>query len=816
MSYNYDAEPGSWAAAPEVPISSRPNVQSNSQTPHPTFPERNLPNPAPHYGTPFAPDGHPFSMERPPQTMFFPPVFASSGPSASYQSQSGYIHGPINTHFSPSPVVGFPAERRWQPSNPYIGQYFPNSGLIPAFNQTSARTNMPKNSNKRAAHCIDNSSPSLTPENRKRSRLQRECYDVSKPQPLQLGSTISNRSGSASHKESSPNNSIYGGIGLTMPSRISISPIPTSLRAISFQYHPIQANEFRLIRLLPSTISMIKCEIIHSSLDAVPRYTAVSYTWGDVDPNMKIQVNGYQIYITPNLYDALKRLRKQNEPVLLWADALCINQQNKEELSKQVALMTAIYGRAESVAAWLGPESDSSALAFQLIQELYHNQGSASNIIAAWQWRAHFTAVVSLFEREFWNRLWIVQEIINAQTVIVYCGDLSAPWEVFQQVSAIFGRHELDIRHRFPQGVTKSSRLGLPYAETMCRKGPASLDILHQPADKGFEALLKVLRVCRTKLAAEPRDKVFGILGILSEDVRGELSPNYNASIREVYTNVVDVLLHTTRRVDIICDAIYYPVHTSTVKLPTWVPDWSLIPPTAALGFSYDFSAASDEETIFELIDLQRTKLKVAAIYIDVLKVRGNALGTLCVLDDYLMAFLQWQAKPFVKLIADETDSEVQKQKDEAFCRTLAMNKVSRTPGTSTWMETCYYVFTSLIRERLPSIILNDRLKAYTNPIEGIPPEDRRNILHDNCASKMQGRCFFTTNCGLMGMGTGFMNPGDIICVPLGCKTPIILRSEGNNEYGLVGDAYVDGYMNGEAVKEWKEGRRELRDYVLH
>ncbi|KAI0860179.1 heterokaryon incompatibility protein-domain-containing protein [Xylaria cubensis] len=568
-------------------------------------------------------------------------------------------------------------------------------------------------------------------------------------------------------------------------------------------------------------MSTIKCVIIHASLEAVPRYTAVSYTWGDVDPNMKIQVNGCPFYISPNLHGALNILRRQNEVVTLWIDALCINQRDKEEQSEQDALMTAIYGRAESVAAWLGPESDGSAFAFELIRQiLYSSQlGQVSNIIADVQWRRHFTAVVNLFERDFWNRLWIVQEIINAQNVYVYCGSSGVPWRAFQDISEIFKQHEEDIRYHFPQGTTKGSRLGLSYAHILCRKGPASLYILKPREDKRFEALLAVLRICKEKLAAEPRDKVFGILGILPEVVRYNLRPDYNASIREVYTNVVDTLLHTTHRVDIICNAIYYPVHKSTVKLPTWVPDWSFIPLTAALGSSYEFSAASDEKAIFEFVDQQqkqRTKLKVAAIYIDVLEVRGNAIGTFCVLDDYLMAFLHWQAKPFAKLVADEADPEVRKQKDEAFCRTLALSKVSRTPGTSTWMETCYHVFASLIHERLPSIILNDHLKTFTNPIEGILSTDRRRILYDNCGSKMQGCCFFITKNGLMGMGSGFMNAGDIICVPLGCKTPIILRSEGINEYRLVGDAYVDGYMNGEAVKELKQGKRTQEDYVVH
>ncbi|KAI0190825.1 heterokaryon incompatibility protein-domain-containing protein [Astrocystis sublimbata] len=568
-------------------------------------------------------------------------------------------------------------------------------------------------------------------------------------------------------------------------------------------------------------MSMIKCEVLHASLDTEPttlKYIAISYTWGDVDPSIRIQVDGHCFFITPNLYSALKRIRKQHESVMVWVDALCINQRNKEEQSQQVGLMTAIYSRAESVIAWLGPDSDNSTLAFQLMQELIEHEDdkSISEIIADKNWRPHFTAVVHLFERDFWSRLWIVQEILNARSVFVYCGSSEVPWQILQRVSAVFKSHEADIRYHFPRGTMKGSRQGLSFAHTLCSQGPASLDILKPQEKEGSESLLEVLRICRTKLAAEPRDKVFGVLGILPENVQYHFPPNYNASLREVYTNVVDYLLHTTRRVDVICDAIYFPVYTSTVKLPTWVPDWSHIPTTASLGSSYKFSAASDVDADFDFLDPPRTKLKIAAIYIDALKIRGTAVGTFCTLDDYLMAFLHWQAKPLAWLVADEADPEVRKQKDEAFCRTLALGKIPETGGVGTWMEVCYHVFASLIKERLPSINLSDQLSTLVNQTQGIPPKDRRNILQDNCASKMQGRCFFTTENGLMGMGSGFMKDGDIICVPLGCKTPVILRPDGNHEYRLVGDAYIDGYMNGVAVKEWRRGIRPLQNYVLH
>lgn len=64
-----------------------------------------------------------------------------------------------------------------------------------------------------------------------------------------------------------------------------------------------------------------------------------------------------------------------------------------------------------------------------------------------------------------------------------------------------------------------------------------------------------------------------------------------------------------------------------------------------------------------------------------------------------------------------------------------------------------------------------------------------------------------------MGLGTGFMTAGDIVVVPLGCSTPIILRPEGRNgEYRFVGDVYIHTYMHGKAIEE---GRLKQK-YVLH
>ncbi|KAH9906166.1 heterokaryon incompatibility protein-domain-containing protein [Xylariomycetidae sp. FL2044] len=582
-----------------------------------------------------------------------------------------------------------------------------------------------------------------------------------------------------------------------------------------FTYREITLDQFRLVRLLPETMSTVKCQIIHASLENPPKYTALSYAWGDADETIKIHLDGCYFNVRKSLHGALKALRQPNESVMLWVDALCINQDNKEELSSQVQVMTAIYNQAESVAVWLGPESDDSSKAVELLRLIYNPGNDVKNLIASKNLRSHFAALVALFERDYWNRLWVVQEVLNAQQIKVHCGNSKLSWEHYRTASTLLYRHSPYLKDHFPAGLSDGTRYsvsqhGLSYGQVLSTQGPASLSILNQYLTKGARSLLMVLHECRRKLAADPRDKVFGVLGILPEDVRYEFRPDYKSSLREVYTNVVDYLLHSTRQLDVVCEAVYFPLYTANSALPTWVPDWSHFPQSGALGLSYEFRASLSEPAEFSFADSQRTRLEISAIYLDSVKARGIAMGTLCGLDDSLMAFLHWRAKflsSVDKLLREPHGKNDVQRLHEAFCRTLCLDQMGSSSSTrghpwaepSRWMATCYHVFASLIRERLPHIPLDGELARYADKAFDDASYDRRRVLQDNCAARMMGRCFFITSGGLMGLGTGFMDPGDVVCVPLGCSTPVLLRPQGGRgEYRMVGDACTTYVLNDE------------------
>src|SRR2546430_2351964 len=102
----------------------------------------------------------------------------------------------------------------------------------------------------------------------------------------------------------------------------------------------------------------------------VPEYEALSYAWGDPNIRQPISVNGKMMRVTSNLYSALRTLRKADEDRVFWVDALCINQDDVQERSKQVQRILAIYKRAKQTIMWLGDANRSSDRAIDLLEKL--------------------------------------------------------------------------------------------------------------------------------------------------------------------------------------------------------------------------------------------------------------------------------------------------------------------------------------------------------------------------------------------------------------------------------------------------------------
>jgi hypothetical protein len=89
-----------------------------------------------------------------------------------------------------------------------------------------------------------------------------------------------------------------------------------------------------------------------------PRYyDALSYTWESTESPHMMKLDGKDFKIRTNLHRALHHLRDRVRPLVLWIDAICINQEGIEENNQQVQGMATIYTQASLVRVWLGQSS---------------------------------------------------------------------------------------------------------------------------------------------------------------------------------------------------------------------------------------------------------------------------------------------------------------------------------------------------------------------------------------------------------------------------------------------------------------------------
>ncbi|KAH6677731.1 heterokaryon incompatibility protein-domain-containing protein [Halenospora varia] len=607
-----------------------------------------------------------------------------------------------------------------------------------------------------------------------------------------------------------------------------LHPALEVLRSQVYQYKPLlEHSGFRLVEISQGDEAMITCRISHESLTEPPSYVAISYAWGDPRPTRKIIVNDSVVFVAASIHGALRVLREealydtqklgqQAKPLRVWADALCINQQNEDERAHQVRLMTDIYSKAKSVAVYLGKEDNDSTLAIHLLSQFKEAKPLDVSRLTEYSISQGIAAIVGLFERDYWRRLWVVQEISNAKFINVYCGTLVCRWDLFTQAPQIFGRIKDDLERFFPASRRNGSRRAISlnqfsYSQVLIHQGPGSLSNLSE------KPLLEVLRACRSKLASDAKDKVFGVLGVLHQ-VRQEFLVDYKCSVKDVYTNVVKYILKGTKRLDVICEAINFPTYTGSANLPSYVPDWSHIPQMAAMGDKYGFSAASQSDAHYRFFNAPSDQLEISAIYLGTIGIHGIAVGTLCTLETYLMTFLHWRAR-LLEFLENDDDEDNKRVQDD-FCRTLSLGQVPKEFDNSTrWLTVCYILFTSLLSKRLPKLPLDEELRTYINAEVSEEFQFAAQFIQENFGNRMMGRCFCCTEEGDIGMGCGSMLPGDVVVVPFGCSTPIILRPEGISSqlrYRFVGDIYIHGYMYGQAVVDYRNGERQAREYVLN
>jgi hypothetical protein len=114
----------------------------------------------------------------------------------------------------------------------------------------------------------------------------------------------------------------------------------------------------------------LHCGLSFSNIDDKPSYEALSNVWGDASNRTTIQCDGKSLSVTVSLAKALRQPREPSNSKVLWADAICINQEDISEYNQQVSWMECIFNNAVCVLSWLGYDNGKAKHAFSLINRI--------------------------------------------------------------------------------------------------------------------------------------------------------------------------------------------------------------------------------------------------------------------------------------------------------------------------------------------------------------------------------------------------------------------------------------------------------------
>lgn len=168
------------------------------------------------------------------------------------------------------------------------------------------------------------------------------------------------------------------------------------------------------------------------SLDTFSDYRPISYVWGDPSVTKVILVDDTPFKVRMNLWNYLTQARSEEysgvlwaEPLWIWVDAICINQDDLDERSKQVAIMGQIYSKAYGVCAWLGVGTEKSWETMRDLTEIdweanYEKVKSGQGFNLADEQLE--SAICEWLELAYWSRVWIIQEYALSDRAVIQCG----------------------------------------------------------------------------------------------------------------------------------------------------------------------------------------------------------------------------------------------------------------------------------------------------------------------------------------------------------------------------------------------------------
>jgi hypothetical protein len=378
-------------------------------------------------------------------------------------------------------------------------------------------------------------------------------------------------------------------------------------------YKPLAGSEIRLLRVEKKSSAdceEISCQLKHVKLDTKPVYVALSYVWGDPNKTKPIVVNGRSLDITENLYDALCEIARHLDHVreslevpcpelILWIDAICIDQDNVTEKSMQVPRMGDIYSSSHITLVWLESTKplvpDKIQLFFETFTSVLRVQSRPRATIASEIIRRlgtkrddFFYVYNSIAMSDWFNRLWIAQEyVLSPRPPCALVGGWIFELDHLLHITTPF--REAEPRAGvFWKGVGQRMSTLFNGRAQIRSKDYRELPLANQ--------ILHLLNMTGRRSCTVPHDHVYGILGMVDlKSFPKSLLPDYELPFAQVCKEYAKFVIEGVRDLSILV------CHENELEgVPSWVPDlrYGTIIRKISTHCSVSFSADGSRMTV--------------------------------------------------------------------------------------------------------------------------------------------------------------------------------------------------------------------------
>jgi hypothetical protein len=519
-------------------------------------------------------------------------------------------------------------------------------------------------------------------------------------------------------------------------------------------------------------------------------------------------------------------LRHRKEAILLWVDAICINQDDNVEKAQQIRLLPMIFQRAEFAYAFLGDFEGGDAAMEMLMQirakaayeelltvcsdtsgrksELASNSKDwpeeLARVPASWKDRCMplpddnvWGSVQEMFSCPWFRRVWIVQEVVTASRVRVVCGKWIVDWSDLHCAIEIVDREvQISESDRF-------LRLRSSWAPFLTLAAQREWEARHYRWS--FISLLENFRHVGSTLS---RDRFFALLGLASDANDAGFELDYECPLEEIVLRVARALVGQGRGIQLLYRA---GLNQQSHRFPSWIPDWTTKLPSRLYDSDerdIPFAASGPQEAGIRCIS-GTDELAVEGYAIDVIKSMSGSSNleeewkeyfadvdamidsaTLAVVPDS-REHLKWKVPiAGVENLSFAVSGELDLQSSYIALRRYLKEDQKGKAVEGVSHSATEYPQNAMV---LGNFLIDTHRKQSTSYIAAL-------------RGTVAGWRFIITEKGYVGVVPNLTQVGDVVAILKGGSVPFILREsvERPGAFRLVGDGYIHGLMHGEGV----------------